>query len=203
MSNIYILSLFHKPCLSLTNGAQTRGRKLRLLKGFYIYRAADNAASSGTTMILIADCFGKILDAVTAANMKPIRGKVHKASLYLHLIRTALRFEHDYLKAISCNSSLAILTPLSRPTHSLLIYLNLPHSILLLWIKTAHTTKASKLSSTANMFCSPFLVFLLWQGYRVSTALAQICYSPDGSEIGNDTACGPTSSNRASACCDP
>ena len=57
--------------------------------------------------------------------------------------------------------------------------------------------------SAANMSYSTFLVFLLWQGFGASTALAQICYHPNQNEAPGDTPCAPTSSNGASACCFP
>lgn len=57
--------------------------------------------------------------------------------------------------------------------------------------------------STANMSCSTFLVLLVWQGFGASTALAQKCYSPNGTEASGDTPCSPPSSNQASACCYP
>ena len=53
------------------------------------------------------------------------------------------------------------------------------------------------------MFCLTFKFVLLWQCCRISTTFAQKCYVPNGTEIAADTPCGPTSSNQASACCNP
>ena len=73
-----------------------------------------------------------------------------------------------------------------------------------------HAKKVSKTHSSTylqpSMSCSIFHVFLFfWQAHRfVPTALAQqTCYVPDGTEVGIDTPCGPTSTNQASPCCDP
>ena len=66
-----------------------------------------------------------------------------------------------------------------------------------------HTKNLFEPMSTASISCSTFFVFLLCQGFRVSTALAQKCYLPNGDEASWDTPCSPTSSNQASACCSP
>ena len=66
-----------------------------------------------------------------------------------------------------------------------------------------HTKNLSEPMSTADMSCSIILVFLLWQCFRDSTALAQKCYWPNGNEASGDTPCSTTSSDQASACCSP
>ena len=66
-----------------------------------------------------------------------------------------------------------------------------------------HTKIYFEPMSAAKMPCSTFLVFLVWQGFGASTALAQKCYLPSQDEAPRDTPCTPTSSNEASACCFP